>query len=319
MITSPHSTLDPGTPVIGVFGAGGFLGSHLASHLWSCGIDAHLFSRTFSAQPPPLGPIFYTDIDGSFSQGLEGLDVAIWLAGRGNPAACESRGVAGLVDSLAQFEEFIEKLISHNVRRIIYVSSGGVVYGSRTIPAVETDRIEPVGYYGINKLLEEMLLSRFHHVRGIEYTILRVANAYGPGQGQNRGQGIIPLAVTHAIRGEPLFIYGDGSAVRDYIYVDDVVAAIVAAARYDGAERILNIGTGLGTSLLQVIQLVEEILGIPIKLQFLPPRPFDVAINVLDSTLARRELHWEPTVPLTNGVRTIVSATRDAQIDGLKT
>src|SRR5262249_41635234 len=130
------------------------------------------------------------------------------------------------------------------VKRIVFVSSGGTVYGAaKEIPTPETAPTDPITAYGIGKLMIEKYLALHERLHGLSFRVLRVANPFGPFQQSDKGQGLIAALLARALRGEPIEIWGDGSVVRDYVFVEDVIDALQAAARDESAERIFNIGS----------------------------------------------------------------------------
>jgi UDP-glucose 4-epimerase len=130
---------------------------------------------------------------------------------------------------------------------------------------------------------------------------LRIANAFGPGHTKTT-QGIIPNLLKAALTQQPLPVWGDGSVVRDYVYVKDVARAFRMAAAYDGDEMVFNIATGRGHSVLEVADVVRTTTGLPLNLMLEPARPIDVPINILAIARARRELDWYPLFSLERGI-----------------
>lgn len=187
--------------------------------------------------------------------------------------------------------------------RIIFLSSGGTVYGiPQSIPIGESHPTDPVSAYGIGKLAIEKYLGMFHHLQRLPYCVLRVANPFGPRQRPEAAQGVVTTFVARILKNEELSIWGDGSVVRDYLYVSDAIEAMSLAARssYCG---ILNVGGGNRLSVNEVIARIESALGMKARRRYLPGRAFDVPSNVLDYRLAREILGWEPQTPFDAGVR----------------
>ena len=144
-----------------------------------------------------------------------------------------------------------------------------------------------------------LLYERMH---GIRTTILRVSNAYGERQRVETAQGAVSVFLHRALRGQAIEIWGDGSATRDFVYVQDVADAFARALEYEGDARILNISSGAGVSLNDLVRLLEEYIGRRIETRYLPGRPFDVPVSVLSNDLAKRELAWTPKVALKEGI-----------------
>ena len=189
------------------------------------------------------------------------------------------------------------------VRRMLFVSSGGTVSGvPRATPIDESHATDPICSYGITKLAIEKYLAMYASLSGIEYCCLRPSNVYGEGQPLNVGQGIIGVLADRALRGEPLEIWGTGESMRDYLYIDDMVSAMMALLSYRGPQRIFNVSSGIGHSVNDIVRLLSDSLGFVPKVIYKPDRGFDVAVNILDSTRLRQETSWQPKVGLDVGV-----------------
>ena len=163
-------------------------------------------------------------------------------------------------------------------------------------PIPETAPTDPISSYGVQKLTIEKLLQLFHHMYALDYRIVRLANPYGPYQRPNGIQGLVTNLTYRALRGETVQVYGDGSVVRDYLYVDDAVRGILNIAGDEPGERLYNLGSGTGTSILGVIAAIEHVLGIRLPIEYRPARSVDVPVNVLD--ISRYERRFGPLQPL---------------------
>ena len=133
-------------------------------------------------------------------------------------------------------------------------------------------------------------------MHGLDYRVLRVPNPFGERQRVDTAQGAVAVFLSRALAGEPIEIWGDGSVTRDYIYIEDVMDAFVMAMNHDGERRVFNIGSGEGRSLNQLLTTMGEPLGRPVERRYIPPRKFDVPVNVLDVSRARDVLGWQPRV-----------------------
>lgn len=138
---------------------------------------------------------------------------------------------------------------------------------------------------------------------GLEYTIIRASNPYGPFQTAKNNQGIIGAILKACVAGNPFEIWGDGSVIRDFLYVEDLVEAVIKAITHHSDTRLFNVGSGVGTTLLDAIELCKQVSESDIGLTFNKPRNSDVKINVLDRSLAARELGWEPSTSLKAGIQ----------------
>jgi len=194
------------------------------------------------------------------------------------------------------------------VRRILFVSSGGTVYGiPQTIPIAENHPTDPVCSYGISKLAIEKYVSMYASMFGIEYCLLRPSNVYGEGQRLNVGQGVIGVMADRALRGEPLEVWGTGENLRDYLHVDDMVSATMSLLDYSGAQRIFNVSSGEGHSVADIIGMLTQAIGFSPELIHKPDRGFDVPANVLDSSRLRQETGWQPEIDMTAGITRTVA------------
>jgi UDP-glucose 4-epimerase len=194
-------------------------------------------------------------------------------------------------------------------KRVVFVSSGGVVYGEpEQIPTPETAPKLPLSPYGVTKLGGEFYLNYYRHVHGMEYVALRYSNVFGPRQDPHGEAGVVAIFCTRLLNEQPLKIFGDGEQTRDYVYVKDVVAANMLASDADmGAgtgldSRAFNVGTGVGTSVLQLAGALEEIAGANLPRDHAPARPGELQNSTLDSGLIRSR-GWSPAFTLEQGLR----------------
>ena len=192
------------------------------------------------------------------------------------------------------------------VKKVVYMSSGGTVYGPpQALPITEAHATEPICAYGISKLAIEKYFALYQQLHGLEYAVLRVSNAFGPGQRMDSGQGAVAAFLGKALRGQTIEIWGDGSNVRDYIYIDDVIAALLAATLYKGEERVFNIGTGTGRSLNQVLDAIDHLLNNPTTRSYVERRAHDVSSNILSIEKAKHALAWTPRVRFEDGLKDV--------------
>jgi UDP-glucose 4-epimerase len=195
-----------------------------------------------------------------------------------------------------------ELSINYGVRRIIFSSTGGALYGElEKLPVDEDTPIEPISPYGVAKYCVENYLNYFKRLYGIERVILRYANVYGPRQDSLGEAGVVAIFAGKILKGEKPVIYGDGNQTRDYIYVEDVVKANVLA--FEGKEGIYNIGTGKETSVNELINVFSNVLGKEIKLEYAPPRKGEVSRISLDGEKVKKELSFVPKYSLEEGIR----------------
>lgn len=295
-----------------VIGGNGFLGSNIVAELHCQG---HLVS-VLDIQPPrlPLEGVHYScgnvgDQD-LMQDIMRGIDCIVYLKSSTTPATSMQDAAKAYREDLPELMSTCDLCRRQGIGKIIFASSGGTVYGGRGLlrPYQETDPTHPRNHYGIAKVAAENILLMYNALHGMENIILRIANPYGYGQSSRSGVGAITAFAEKIMNDEAIQIFGDGNIVRDYIEVSDVAKAFaVAALAVSGEELpIFNIGSGRGFSLIQIVDLLQEILAMQAKIQYLPRRDFDVAYNVLDNTKAKRLLGFEPQLSPEAGIRSYV-------------
>ena len=297
-----------------VLGGAGFLGSHLCDGLLRGGHAVRVFDRA-NVDKSNIDHILNSIemVEGDFSDGsqhaalLDDVDVIYHLISTTVPQTSNENPVFDVASNVMASLRFFNAAIDAGVKKIVFFSSGGTVYGiNQAIPIGEDHATDPICSYGIGKLAIEKYLKLYQHLYGLDYTILRISNPYGDRQRATDRQGVVAAFVARALEKWPLEIWGDGSAIRDYIYVTDVAAAAVAVLKYTGKFRLFNIGSGNGLSLIDVARVIEEVLGRPLKLNFSPAGKLHVPANVLDITRVRRELGWAPMIGFRDGVRRMI-------------
>lgn len=196
----------------------------------------------------------------------------------------------------------LKNCIRYKVRKVIFASSGGVIYGDQeSFPAPETHPTRPISPYGITKLIGERYLYYYKLSYGMEYVILRYGNVYGPRQDPFGEAGIVAIFTQRIIRNKKPTIYGDGKQTRDYVYVSDVVEANMLALG-KGIRGVFNIGTGLETSVNEIFSFLKEIIGFPLKSISGPSRKGEQRRSLLDCRRARDELSWKAKIGLREGL-----------------
>jgi UDP-glucose 4-epimerase len=188
------------------------------------------------------------------------------------------------------------------VRKVIFTSSGGTIYGSpEVLPADESSPVNPLSPYAVSKVSGELYVAAFHDMYGVDWTSLALGNVFGPRQDPHGEAGVVAIFGTAMLERRPTKIFGDGTSTRDYVYVDDVVEAFVRAAS-GGEGRRFNIGTGIQTSVLDLHHVVAVAAGALDEPAFAPPRTGELQAIALDASAAREVLGWAPQVDLDTGV-----------------
>lgn len=284
-----------------ITGAGGFIGTHVANRLRKDGIEVVALDR--SGESPDLVRMDIRD-RGRLDRVLQPGDAVIHLANTSNPTTSELDRVRDVEENLVGTLRLLEACVQRGVASLLLASSGGTVYGiPEVVPIPESHSTNPISSHGALKLAIEKYVQVYGAQSGMRHVILRCANAYGPGQTGAQGQGIIGRAIVTALRDETLEIWGDGTVVRDFVYVEDVAEAFVLAATTASADGVINIGSGSGASVNEIIELIRRVTGRPLKVRYTPSRQFDAPANVLDITRAATMLKWKPVTPLEEGMR----------------
>lgn len=233
---------------------------------------------------------------------LDGVDSVVYCAGGLMPAASNRQPA---LDSLLTLQPLLGVLNALGTQpgvRLVYLSSGGTVYGQPTcLPVDESHATEPISVYGIMKLTGEKCIGMYSHLSGVTATTLRCSNVYGEHQPLDREQGVIPLFLDALAHDQPIAIYGDGSAVRDFVYVGDVVSVISKLLAEEELPEVINVGSGEGTSLNELIDTLEQVCGSRAQVDRRPSRPFDVDRIVLDIARLRSRIAFDP-ISLRDGV-----------------
>ncbi|WP_438858433.1 NAD-dependent epimerase/dehydratase family protein [Achromobacter spanius] len=290
-----------------VLGAGGFLGTNLCRELQPRVASVRAFGRRKSFPSALIGVEW---IPGDFTEptsvatAISGCDTVFHLVNATTPASANIDKLADLQSNVAPTLRLLEACREAGVKRVIFISSGGTIYGlPKQVPTPESAPTDPITAYGISKLAIEKYLGLYEYLHGLQYRVLRVANPFGPYQTALKSQGVIAAFMHQCASHEPIHIWGDGSSVRDYVYVTDVVDAMLAAAQHQGPSRVFNIGGGQGRSLLDILDVIKRVSGTTPEIQFSPSRSVDIPRSILDISLASQELGWTPQTTFDEGMQ----------------
>lgn len=205
--------------------------------------------------------------------------------------------------NLVGFLNLIEAARPHGLRRVVFASTGGAIYGEQDVfPADESHPCRPISPYGVAKFASESYLFFYKAQYGIAYAAMRYANVYGPRQDPHGEAGVVAIFCARLLEGRPATIFGDGGQTRDYVYVGDVARANVAALTAAAAGPI-NIGTGVETSVNQLYRMLAAAAGGAVAPAYAPVRPGEQMRSVISAARAARELGWRPEVALAEGLR----------------
>ena len=298
-------------PTCLVLGGRGFIGSHLISALLSHGFRVRCFDRPHVVAlgrdllEAPGFELIEGDLanEAEVAEAIEGCDVCYHLVSTTLPKSSNADPVYDIESNVVATLRLLNQAVKSGVRKIVFTSSGGTVYGNPiSTPVQESHPTNPVCSYGISKLAIEKYLGLFKLLHGLDYTVLRIANPFGERQRTHSSQGAVAVFLGKILRGEPIEIWGDGSIVRDYIDISDVVDALLLAMEQTSDQHVFNIGSGRGHSLIELIRAIEKVTGRTADCRYLQSRAFDIPSNVLCNKLANQCLGWSPKVGFEEGL-----------------
>jgi len=293
-----------------ILGGTGFIGLHLAELLLREGYRVRIFDRREPAPVVGLAGTGQMEVQtGDFldkqavRSAVSGCDVVFHLVSTTLPKSSNTDVSFDVESNIVGTLQLLDVARESGIRKIIFSSSGGTIYGvPQRLPIPETHESFPLVAYGISKLAIEKYLHLYKMLYGIPYVVLRIGNVFGERQRTDTSQGAIAVFLSRALAGGTVEIWGDGTTVRDYIYIQDVVQAFMLAMSFEGAPSVFNIGSGEGLSLNDVLVAIEELLGTPVARRYVARRSFDVPANVLDISRAKELLGWTPRFAFREGL-----------------
>lgn len=289
-----------------VIGGCGFIGSHLVDRLLAHGHSVRVFDRQPERFRQPLKGVEY--LHGNFNdrmaiiEALAGVGAVAHLVSTTFPSTADLDPRTDVQDNLLGTLALMDSMVSLGVGRILFLSSGGTVYGPPDkVPIPESHPLRPINSYGIVKASIEHYLDMYRRTRGISSVVIRASNPYGPRQAHTGVQGIISTYLNRLLAGESLEVWGDGSVVRDYLHVTDL-AEMCALGIASAQTGPYNAGSGQGTSVREIIDILRAVTGQAVEPIYKPGRVIDVKQSVLDPSRARADFGWECRVPLFDGI-----------------
>jgi UDP-glucose 4-epimerase len=305
---------DIATKIAIVTGAAGFIGSHLVDRLLVEGYDVtgidDLSSGTLDNLPSGFDlremDIRHSDVQSVVAELRPDIvfhlaaQISVSISTR-EPQLDADVNIGGALNLLEGI-----RAVEGKIAKMVYVTSGGTAYGDPdVVPADEATPVRPLSPYGASKLAVETYLPVYETLCGLDYSIIRLANIYGPRQDPHGEAGVVAIFAKAMLAGKPLTVFGDGNDERDYVFVQDVVDAIVRSAE-STLPGPFNVGTGIGTSTNRIFELVAQYCGHSEAAIHGPDRPGDINRISLDASKAKRELGWTPQVSVEDGFKTTV-------------
>jgi UDP-glucose 4-epimerase len=288
-----------------VTGGAGFIGSHVADALLARGDAVHVLDSLVTGsrgKVPDGAELHVGDIRSDTRALFDEVrpELVFHLAAQADVNTSVQKPDYDAEVNVLGTLEVLEAARAHGAH-VVFSSTGGAIYGETDGPAPEDAPRRPISPYGISKLSGEEYVAGWNRLFGAHHVALRFANVYGPRQESSLEGGVVAIFLERMAAGEETAIYGDGGQTRDYIYVGDVVRAVVAAADHDGG--VYNVGTGVETSVNELHAACRRVTGSDLEPRYEPARPGDIRRSAVDPSLAQRELGWQPEASLEDGLR----------------
>lgn len=287
-----------------IIGAG-FIGKSVIRKLLSKNINISILDRNTC-------PLEFVDkatwITGNFhdqsmlSEALVGVSVAYHFVSSTVPGDQSVDVAMELNENVVGTLRFIDACLAAGVKRIVFASSASVYGIQEHLPISELAPTNPISAHGIHKLTIEKFLLLAKHLHGIDVRILRVSNPYGPEQSISGRQGFIGMAIGRILRDLPVGLRNHGLAIRDFIYIDDLAEAFTLCGALDDLPAIINVGSGNGHSLVDVVDLINELIHRSITTVEVESRAVDIPVSILDIGLIRSRSSFSPSTSLREGL-----------------
>ena len=289
-----------------ITGGSGFIGSHLIEALKKNGYKNLV---VIDKNKPTDKNISF--IKGDFSANkilrntIKNNDIIVHLACSTIPSTSEQNKEKDIMENVIGAVRLLENCRGKKLKNFIFLSSGGTVYGKINRPAEETDAPQPINAHGLMKYLIEKYIEIHHRLYGLNYTIVRASNPYGRKVVGGIKQGVIDVLLKKTTDNQLIEIWGDGKVVRDYFHIDDLTALLVKIIKKPTLNQTINVGSGQGTSLNDLLKIIKKITGKKLKIKYLPGRGFDLPYNILNINKAKKLYGWRPKIGLEDGIKKI--------------
>jgi UDP-glucose 4-epimerase len=287
-----------------VTGGAGFIGSHVVDGLLARGDEVHVLDNLSSGKRenvPDGATLHEGDIRTDSARVFDEVkpEACFHLAAQIDVRVSVERPDVDADVNVIGTLRVLEAARAHGTN-VVFSSTGGAIYGERESPAPEDAPRLPLAPYGTSKLAAEEYLAMYNRLYGTSHVSMRYGNVYGPRQDAHGEAGVVAIFMSRLRDGETPRIFGDGEQTRDYVYVVDVVAATLAGLGHNGS--VFNVGTGVGTSVLELYEHIQRAAGIEREPEFAPPRAGELQRSVLDPSRAVSELGWRANNSLDEGL-----------------
>lgn len=291
-----------------ITGGAGFIGSHLADLLVAKGDDVIIVDNLSTGSRDNLNPqarFYPLDIQDMELAGVfekEKPDYVFHLAAQIDVRKSVEDPAGDAKVNLLGSLNVLENACRHRTKKVVFASTGGAIYGeTEKLPTPEHHYEKPLSPYGIHKLAVEKSLYFYKEIKGLDYTVLRMSNVYGPRQNSGGEAGVVAIFICKLLKGEMPLITGDGSQTRDYVFVKDVARAFVLAQNETPSEKF-NISTGVETSVNEIFDRVVSHLGIETTKAYQAAKQGEQKRSCLDFNKAQTQLHWSPEYDIDRGI-----------------
>jgi UDP-glucose 4-epimerase len=293
-----------------VLGGNGFIGSHVTDELVANGHEVTVFHRSTERYHCHSDKLrFYLgDYSDSVKLGeaVDGMDAVIHAISTTVPSTSNLNPISDVQQNLISTIQLLDLMIKADVKRLIYLSSGGTVYGNpNQSPVLESHPLNPICSYGIVKVAIENYIGMYQELYGLQPIILRPSNPYGPRQGHAGVQGALSTFLSNTLNNKEITVWGDGETKRGYLYVKDL-AHITRLAVESNVVGIFNVCSGVSHTLNNLITLIEKTTRIKPVVSYKPGRAFDVREILLDTKKVKQTFNWTPTYSIQDGMTEFV-------------
>lgn len=304
--------------MIGIFGGTGFIGRNLANQLQAASSSCLLLGRSIPAGLNDQAVRIDFSRPETYREYLEEITTAIMLVSTSVPGTNINSPANEIRDNVVPYARFLNEVANSRLRKLIFLSSGGTVYGPPENELISEEHpTRPISPYGLGKLAIEEFIKAHAIDANWKYVILRPANPVGAFQHYKKGQGLVSAAIDAALSGKKLPVWGNGEATRDYFEIEDLCKVIVSLIDDNGAEnQTYNVGSGIGLSVNQVIEIVSAGIGVPVPVEYQPSRSVDLDRNVLDVAKLRAKLGFVPRAISKDTISRMLESLRHLELEG---